>query len=209
VAATGTSQFELLDALTSAKEIDWPRVTMFHLDEYIGIPANHPASFRRYLRERFIDKVPLGSAVLINGEENPATECRRLNDLISRAPIDLLLCGIGENGHLAFNDPPANFTTARPFIVVSLDRACRRQQIGEGWFPSLAAVPERAISMSIRQIMAAQQIICVAPGRRKATPVRDCLEGDISPLRPSSILRSHPRCDLYLDRDSAALLHES
>lgn len=206
VAATGASQFGFLAALTTEPGIDWARVTMFHLDEYIGLPADHPASFRRYLRERLIEKVHPGEVVLLDGEADPEAECRRAGALIAAAPIDLAFVGIGENGHLAFNDPPADFEIEDPFIVVTLDEACRRQQLGEGWFASVEEVPTRAISMSIRQILRARTILCIAPERRKAATVRACLEEPISPLRPASILRTHPDVELYLDVASASLL---
>lgn len=206
VAATGASQFTFLAHLVAEPAIAWARVTMFHLDEYIGLPATHPASFRRYLHERLIDHVHPGACVLIDGEADPLLECRRLDELIQAAPIDVALVGIGENGHLAFNDPPADFETDEPYIVVDLDEACRRQQLGEGWFPALDDVPRRAISMSIRQIMAARKVFCIVPERRKAAAVRRCLEEEISPLCPASILRRHPDVELYLDAESAALL---
>jgi glucosamine-6-phosphate deaminase len=209
VAATGASQFSFLANLVAEPAIPWSRVTMFHLDEYIGLPVDHPASFRRYLRERLINKVHPGTSILIDGEADTADECERLGTLIAAAPVDIAFVGIGENGHLAFNDPPADFETEQPYIVVELDDACRRQQLGEGWFASLDAVPHRAISMSIRQIMRARMIVCTVPGARKAPAVRACLEEEISPLRPASILRLHPNVELYLDRDSAALLSPS
>jgi glucosamine-6-phosphate deaminase len=209
VLATGASQFAFLASLVAAPGIEWSAVTMFHLDEYIGLPVDHPASFRRYLRERFIDKAPLGGAVLIDGEAEPLAECRRVGMLITAAPIDLACVGIGENGHLAFNDPPADFQATEPFIVVELDDACRRQQLGEGWFAGLTDVPARAISMSIQQILRARAILCTVPERRKAEAVRACLVEEISPLRPASILRQHPDVALYLDTESAALLPKS
>ena len=209
ILATGTSQFHTLNTLIGSPEIDWSRVTMFHLDEYIGIPMTHPASFRKYLTERFITQVPaLNAAHLIDGENDPLAECRRLNELIRPVSIDVALVGIGENGHLAFNDPPADFDTDEPYILVDLDEACRQQQFGEGWFPSLEAVPKQAISMSIRQIMRSKQIICSVPDERKAIAVRDCLEKPISNLHPAGILREHPNCTLYLDRAAASLLNK-
>jgi glucosamine-6-phosphate deaminase len=207
ILATGTSQFHTLQALITYPGIDWSRITMFHLDEYIGIPITHPASFRKYLTERFITQVPaLNAAHLIDGENDPHTECRRLGDLIRTVTIDVALVGIGENGHLAFNDPPADFETEEPYIVVDLDEACRQQQFGEGWFPSFDAVPKQAISMSIRQIMKSKQIICSVPDERKAVAVRDCLQKPISNQHPAGILREHPNCSLYLDRAAASLL---
>ncbi len=207
IAATGASQFEFLDALTAMAGVDWARVEMFHLDEYVGLPDTHPASFRRYLRQRIVERVqPRVFHFLAGDAEDPAAECRRVGALLVRAPIDVAFVGIGENGHLAFNDPPADFETEEPYLVVELDEACRRQQLGEGWFASLDDVPRRAISMSIRQILKAREILCIVPDARKARAVRDCLEGEVSPLHPSSILQKHPRTTVYLDRDSAALL---
>lgn len=206
VLATGVSQFAFLAHLVEEPAIDWSRVTMFHLDEYIGLSSDHPASFRRYLRERFVDRVHPGAAVYIDGEADPGAECKRLASLITAAPVDAACVGIGENGHLAFNDPPADFETEEPFIVVELDDACRRQQVGEGWFRTVEDVPSRAITMSIRQIMRAGKIFVSAPEQRKAEAVRASLEGEVSPLHPASILQRHPNVELYLDRESASLL---
>jgi glucosamine-6-phosphate deaminase len=207
VAATGNSQVEFLKHLTAAPGIDWGRATMFHLDEYIGIPADHPASFRRYLRERLLDRVPVGTVHLVAGDTpNISAEVTRLNGLIAGAAVDAAFIGIGENGHVAFNDPPADFATEAPFIVVDLDEACRRQQVGEGWFPSLDAVPRRAVSMSVRQILRSARIVCTVPDARKAQAVKDTVEGEIGPMVPASILRTHADCRLFLDRAAAALL---
>lgn len=210
ILATGTSQFPILEELTNCKEINWNKVTMFHLDEYIGIPITHKASFRKYLMERFVDKVsPLKSYHLINGENNPYSECMRLNQLIQDIEIDLALVGIGENGHLAFNDPPADFNVIDPYIVVDLDEACRKQQWGEGWFKTMDDVPQKAISMSIRQIMQSKKIICSVPDERKADAVKNCLGDAISNIHPASILQSHPACTIYLDHASASKLKQS
>lgn len=209
VAATGASQFAFLSHLVVEPGIAWSRVVMFHLDEYIGLSADHPASFRRYLRERLIERVQPGASVLLDGEADPEAECRRVGALIREAPVDMAFVGIGENGHLAFNDPPADFDTDAAYIVVDLDEACRRQQLGEGWFAALEEVPRRAISMAVPQIMAAGRIFCIAPERRKAEAVRRCLTDEISPRCPASILRRHPNVELYLDTDSAALLPRS
>ena len=211
ILATGASQFEMLDALAASEDIDWGRVTGFHLDEYAGLPLSHPASFRRYLRERFLDKLPhpLRAFHFINGEGDCAEECRRLNDIIAGHSICVAFVGIGENGHLAFNDPPADFKTQTPYLVVDLDDACRRQQLGEGWFPTLEDVPKQAISMSIRQILKSEKIVCCAPDARKAEPVRATLEGPVTPLVPASALQQHPDTLMYLDAASAALLHHS
>lgn len=207
ILATGTSQFPVLDALTKDSSIDWGKVTMFHLDEYIGIPISHKASFRKYLMERFIEKVSrLKNYYLINGENDPVDECKRLNKLISDVPIDLAMVGIGENGHLAFNDPPADFETTDPYIIVELDDACRKQQWGEGWFETLEDVPTKAISMSIHQIMQSEMIICSVPDERKAFAVSNCLNGNISNHYPASILQNHPNCVVLLDQHSASRL---
>jgi glucosamine-6-phosphate deaminase len=173
----------------------------------VGLPDTHPASFRKYLRERIVDRVHPGTFHLIEGDApDPAAEAGRVGALIARQPIDVAFVGIGENGHLAFNDPPADFETTAPYLVVELDEDCRRQQLGEGWFPSLADVPRRAISMSIHQVMAARAIVCVVPDARKARAVRDCLEGEVTPRHPASILQRHPRATVYLDGPSASLL---
>lgn len=209
VVATGASQFEFLEALTTMPSIDWSRTTMFHLDEYIDIPENHPASFIKYLKERLINRVHPGAVHLIKGDtEDPESECERLNKIISTKEIDVSFIGIGENGHLAFNDPPADFNTEKPYIIVELDEACRKQQLGEGWFNSLKEVPHKAISMSIKQIMKSRNIICTVPDARKAQAVKDCREGDISPEHPASILRKHKEVFLFLDKDSAKLLEK-
>lgn len=206
ILATGTSQFETLNQLLS-EDIDWSKVNLFHLDEYLDIPITHPASFRKYLKERFIDKAgTLASYHLINGETDPYEECERLGKLITEHPIDVAMVGIGENGHLAFNDPPADFDTERPYLVVNLDEPCRMQQLNEGWFNSLEDVPHQAISMSVRQIMKSKHIICSVPDVRKAQAVRDCLENEINPMNPASILQDHPDCEIYLDTQSASLL---
>jgi glucosamine-6-phosphate deaminase len=208
ILATGASQFDMLAKLTAAKDIDWSEVTMFHLDEYIHLSETHPASFRKYLKERFISKVSaLKEVNLINGDQkDPEKECTRLNKLIGRHKVDVAFVGIGENGHLAFNDPPADFNTDMPYLVVDLDLQCRKQQLGEGWFPTIDDVPRQAISMSIRQIMKSERIICTVPDKRKAQAVKDCMEGKITNMQPASILQEHKACSVYLDRDSASLL---
>jgi len=206
IAATGASQFEFLDALTKPSGIDWSRVEMFHLDEYVGMSDQAPASFCRYLRERLIDKVGLKRYHLIDGTLAPEAAIGRVSAEIRKAPIDIAFVGVGENGHLAFNDPPADFDADEAYLVVNLDEACRRQQLGEGWFPTLDDVPSRAISMTIRQIMKSKQILCVVPDARKAKAVRACFSGEVSPMAPASILQRHPNATAYLDRESAALL---
>ena len=208
ILATGTSQFETLKQLTQ-EDVTWKQVTMFHLDEYIGLPESSPASFRKYLKERFIQKTDgLRQIHLINGEKNPAEECHRLSEIIQDTRIDIALLGIGENGHLGFNDPPADFETEEPFIVVNLDEKCRRQQLGEGWFQQIEDVPRQAITMSIRQIMKSAQIICSVPDSRKAQALKDCFENPVSNLFPASILQEHPHCICFLDELSSALLEK-
>jgi glucosamine-6-phosphate deaminase len=203
IVATGASQFEMFAALVK-EQIDWTKVTAFHLDEYIGLPEPHPASFRKYLRERFANLIPLRKFNYINGEDDPQKECKRLKKIIRKKPVDVAFVGIGENGHLAFNDPPADFETEEPYLIVNLDEACRRQQLGEGWFASLEDVPLQAISMSIRHIMKSKAIICSVPDKRKAEAVRRTLKEPVSPEVPASVLRNHDNAWLYLDKDSSS-----
>jgi glucosamine-6-phosphate deaminase len=207
IAATGSSQFEFLETLTSLPGIDWKRVEMFHLDEYINLPESHPASFRRYLRERLIERTGITSYFLLNGEKDPADVIRRTGEALQAESIDVAFVGVGENGHLAFNDPPADFETEEPYLVVTLDEACRRQQLGEGWFPTLADVPQSAISMSVRQILKSKKILCIVPDARKAKAVMACFEGEVSRLAPASILRTHADTTVYLDVHSAVFLN--
>lgn len=209
VAATGASQLDFLDTLTKSAGIDWSRVEMFHLDEYVGLPITHGASFRKYLLENLISKTGISNYHLLDGESNPDEVIRRVGKELLSAPIDVAFVGIGENGHLAFNDPPADFQTDEPYLIVELDEACRRQQVGEGWFANISEVPQRAISMSVRQILKAKEIVAVVPDARKAQAVKACMEGEISPAAPVSILRTHAATTLYLDRKSAALLKQS
>jgi glucosamine-6-phosphate deaminase len=206
VAATGASQIDFLEALTSTPGIDWSAVEMFHLDEYVGLPVRHRASFRRYLLDRLINKAGIGRYHLLNGEQDPLTVARDVGNALTGEPVDLAFVGIGENGHLAFNDPPADFTTEEPYLIVTLDAACRRQQVGEGWFSSIDEVPAQAISMSVWQILKSREIIAVVPDARKAAAVKACVEGPISPMAPASILQTHANTTLFLDHDSAALL---
>jgi glucosamine-6-phosphate deaminase len=206
ILATGASQFETLNTLIK-QDIDWSKVVMFHLDEYIDLPESSPASFRKYLRERFISKVPpLKAVYLIDGEVDPDAECERLNNIIKSHPIDVALVGIGENGHLAFNDPPADFDIETPFIIVTLDKECRQQQFNEGWFASIDEVPSQAISMSVKQICKSLHIVCSVPDNRKARAVKNSLEEKVNNLVPASILQLHQNCTFYLDRLSASLL---
>jgi glucosamine-6-phosphate deaminase len=209
IVATGASQFEMLESLVKEPDIAWDKVTGFHLDEYVGMPITHPASFRAYLWRRFVSKLPLPLAAFhyIDAESSPQAACDRLGRLIKRHPIDVAFVGIGENGHLAFNDPPADFKTRKPYLVVKLDADCRKQQLGEGWFPSLRAVPTQAVSMSVQQIMLSRAIICSVPDARKAQAVKHCVQGPITPDAPASILQKHPRCTVHLDKPSASLLN--
>jgi glucosamine-6-phosphate deaminase len=205
VAATGTSQMAFLDHLTR-EDVDWSNVEVFHLDEYVGLPEDHPASFRKYLRERLIQPAGIARFHPIDGSGDAAGVCEALGRELAARPIDVALVGIGENGHLAFNDPPADFETDRSYIVVRLDDACRRQQVGEGWFRGVDEVPERAITMSIRQILNARAIVAVVPESRKAAAVQRCLEGEVSPMAPASILQTHADTTVFLDAAAAALL---
>lgn len=208
ILATGASQFHTIQTLVNYDIIDWSKVTVFHLDEYIGIDENHPASFVLYLKKRFLEKVGKVKAFhFIDGTiKNPKDECKRLNELINALNIHVALVGIGENGHLAFNDPPADFDIEDPYIVADLDEKCRMQQVGEGWFSGLEDVPAQAISMTIKQIMKSKNIICSVPDERKAQAVKDCVIGDVSNLHPASILQQHKDCIIYLDKGSASLI---
>src|SRR5579864_2144451 len=206
VLATGAAAFDFLEFLSHEPGIDWSKVEAFHLDEYIGLPITHPASFRKILQERIVQKAGIGKFHPLDGEHDAEAVVEQVSKEIASAPIDVAFVGIGENGHLAFNDPPADFETEKPYIIVNLDEACRRQQIGEGWFHTLADVPRRAISMTIYQILRANEILCVVPDARKADAVAKCLQSEITPLAPASILRTHPNTFLYLDADSSAQL---
>lgn len=207
IVATGASQFETLAALITEPDIDWTRVTGFHLDEYLGLDDQHPASFRRYLRERFVSQVPLQAFHYVDGSSpDPRGVCDQLGERIGKHPIDVAFVGIGENGHLAFNDPPADFETETPYLVVELDEACRQQQAGEGWFATLDDVPKQAISMSCQQVLKTKKIICSVPDQRKAVAVRNSVEGPLTPEVPASILQSHDDTILFLDQASASEL---
>jgi glucosamine-6-phosphate deaminase len=207
VAATAASQREFLDALTQAPDIDWKKVEAFHLDEYIGLPITHPGSFRKMLMEQLVSKTGITSYHLLDGDTaDPRAVVRKVGQQLASLPIDIAFLGIGENGHIAFNDPPADFDVEDPYIIVELDEACRQQQVGEAWFSDISQVPKNAISMSARQILKAREILAVVPDKRKAGAVKACFEGEISPMAPASILRQHPNATVYMDRDSASLL---
>ena len=206
VAATAASQVEFLECLASAPHIDWRLVEAFHLDEYIGLPISHPGSFRKMFLEQLVMKTGIINYHLLDGDADAPTVVRRASQAIASAPVDIMFIGIGENAHLAFNDPPADFETEEPYLIVTLDEACRRQQVGEAWFADISQVPKQAISMSVRQILKAKELLAVVPDSRKAQAVKACVEGEISPMAPASILRTHPNTTLYLDTNSAALL---
>jgi glucosamine-6-phosphate deaminase len=207
VAATAASQIEFLDALTKIGDIDWNKVEVFHLDEYIGLPITHPGSFRKMLLELLVRRTGITRYHLLDGDaEDPKAIARQIGKELASALIDIAFLGIGENGHIAFNDPPADFKTEEPYIVVDLDEACRQQQVGEAWFANISQVPKQALSMSVRQILKAKEILAVVPDIRKARAVRDCFESEISPMAPASILRTHPNATIYLDKNSASML---
>src|SRR5216110_971735 len=206
IAATAASQFEFLDALTKMPGIDWQKVEVFHLDEYIGLPITHPGSFRKMLLDHLIKKTGIAKYHLLDGDADPAEVVRRVGKELTSAPIDVAFVGIGENGHLAFNDPPADFQTEEPYLIVDLDEACRQQQVGEAWFSDISQVPKQALSMTVRQIMKAKEILVVVPDARKAQAVRSCFEGESTPMAPASILRKHANTTVFLDKLSSALL---
>ncbi len=209
IVATGASQFTMLSALAKEADIDWGKVTLFHLDEYVGLPETHPASFRKYIKERFVAKLPhaLKAAYYVNGSApDPHKTCAELGKIIAKHPIDVCFIGIGENGHIAFNDPPADFDTEDAYLVVKLDEVCRKQQLGEGWFPTMADVPTQAISMSVRQIMKSRTIVNTVPDARKAYAMKITVEGELSPMHPASVIRLHPDCITFCDKAAAKSL---
>jgi glucosamine-6-phosphate deaminase len=203
VAATAASQLEFQRALVGASGVDWPSLELFQLDEYIGLPAEHPASFRRMLRENLIDPLSLAKFHLIEGT-TPEAARARISAAVGTRPLDLAVLGIGENAHLAFNDPPADFETTDPYIIVALDDACRKQQVGEGWFATLEDVPSTAVTMSIRQMLSAREIVVVVPDERKAAAVQASLVSPVDPMVPASILRTHDHVTIFLDEAAAS-----
>lgn len=211
IVATGASQFEMLEALVAVPGVDWQKVTAFHLDEYVGLPISHPASFRLYLWQRFVSRLPMpiGAFHYLDAETDAGETIRRMSREIVKHAIDVAFIGIGENAHIAFNDPPADFDTNDPYILVTLDEACRRQQVGEGWFPTMKDVPTHAISMSVRHVLKSAAIVCTVPDERKAIAVRDSLQGSVTPDVPASILQRHGNTTIYLDRPAAGLLNQS
>jgi glucosamine-6-phosphate deaminase len=205
ILATGASQFDTIKALIESN-IDWSKVEMFHLDEYIGLPESHPASFRKYLKERFLNKVNLKQAYMVDGENDPEKVIEYLTSEIRKEPIDLGLIGIGENAHIAFNDPPADFDTKEAYICVVLDDACKQQQVREGWFPTVDDVPKRAISMTVHQIMQCRHIVSCVPYSVKAKAIKDTIENKLTNMVPATMLKEHSDIVLYLDKDSASLI---
>ncbi len=205
VLSTGASQFDTLKALVEA-DVDWSRVEMFHLDEYINLPETHPASFRKYLRERFTGLVNLKSVNFVNGEGDIRKNITELTRELRKEPIDLGLIGIGENGHIAFNDPPADFDTRDAYIVVNLDEDCKKQQVGEGWFPTVVDVPKQAISMSVYQIMQCNVIVSCVPHKVKAKAVKLTMDNDLTNMIPATMLKTHKDFHLFLDNNSSSLL---
>ncbi len=207
IAATAASQLEFLSALTQAPGIDWTKVEAFHLDEYIGLPITHPGSFRKMLLEQLVNETGIERYHLLDGDAaDPNAVAREVGKQLAAAPIDIAFLGIGENGHIAFNDPPADFETEEPYIIVNLDEACRQQQVGEAWFANISQVPTQALSMSAKQILKAREILAVVPDKRKAQAIKACFEGEISPMAPASILRRHSNATVYVDPNSASLL---
>ncbi len=208
ILATGNSQIRFLKELVALGGVDWSKVTLFHMDEYLGVPADHPACFRRYMKERVASLVHPRAFHYLGGDADlPLDECARYTALLKAQPIDLCCLGVGENGHIAFNDPPvARFDDAHWVKLVKLDDACKMQQVKEGHFPSLEAVPPYAFTLTIPALCSAKKMICLAPEKRKALPIKAALQGPVSTACPASYLRTQPQCDLLLDTDSASLL---
>ncbi len=203
VLSTGASQFDTLKHLVN-EDVDWSKVEMFHLDEYINLPETHPASFRKYLKERFVNIVHPGKVFFVNGEGDVEDNIRKLSEEITKEPIHLGLIGIGENTHIAFNDPPANFDTTDPYIIVNLDDDCKKQQVREGWFPTIDDVPKQAISMSVHQIMQCEVILSCVPYKVKAEAIKKTLENDVTNMIPATKLKEHKNVYIYVDEDSAS-----
>ena len=205
--STGASQFTTFEALIADQSIDWTKVTMYHLDEYVALPERHIASFRRYLKERFVSRVPLARAVFVDGEGDVAANIAALEEEFSRIEIDVGAIGVGENAHIAFNDPPANFDVQSAYHVVKLSDTCKQQQVNEGWFATLADVPVEAISMTPAQIMKCRRIVSAVPGPRKAKAIHAMLTAEeTTPEVPATLLKEHPHAELFLDVDSAAMV---
>lgn len=201
ILSTGASQFETLEALVK-EDIDWSKVEMFHLDEYVNLPETHPASFRKYLKERFINIVHPKKAFLVDGD-HPEEAIRSLTEEICKAPIDVALIGVGENAHIAFNDPPADFDTKESYFIVNLDEKCRMQQVGEGWFAGMEDVPKQAISMTPYRIMQSKTIVSAVPHAVKANAIKLMMENDTTNMVPATLLKTHPDMYLFVDANSA------
>ena len=206
--STGASQFDTLKALVK-ENVDWSKVEMFHLDEYVNLPPTHPASFCRYLKERFTSQVKLKATYFVKGEGDLDKHIKELSNQIRKEPIDLALVGIGENAHIAFNDPPADFETTEAYIVVNLDEKCKKQQVREGWFPTAADVPKQAISITVHQIMQSKVIVSAVPYLAKANAVKLTLENEITNTIPATKLKEHPDTTLFLDEESASLVSKN
>jgi glucosamine-6-phosphate deaminase len=202
--STGASQFDTLKAL-AVEKVNWSKVEIFHLDEYVGLSDTHPASFRKYLKDRFINVLGLKNYHLIKTEGDLEKNIQAITGEIRKEPIDLALIGIGENAHIAFNDPPADFETKEAYIVVNLNEKCKKQQVNEGWFATIADVPETAVSMTVYQIMQSKAIISCVPYKAKAEAVKFTLEREIQNLYPATILKKHNNVVLFLDEESASL----
>ncbi|HWP51065.1 MAG TPA: 6-phosphogluconolactonase [Clostridia bacterium] len=207
VLSTGASQFETISALIK-QNVNWSKVEMFHLDEYVNLPESHPASFRKYLKERFASQVTLKNAFFVNGEGDVALHIAQLTEELRKKPVDVGLIGIGENAHIAFNDPPADFETDEAYMVVNLDNKCKKQQVGEGWFETINDVPKQAITMTVNQILSCKTIISCVPHTVKAQAVKDTLTLAVTPLVPATVLKTHPNWHLFIDNDSAAELFQ-
>ena len=205
VLSTGASQFDMFEALVE-EDVDWSKVDMFHLDEYIALPITHKASFRKYLQERFVDRVSLRSVNYVDTEGDINNAIAAISEKLTEKPVDIGLIGIGENGHIAFNDPPADFGTEACYIVVDLDDNCKRQQVREGWFPTPDDVPKQAVSMTVHRIMMCRSVISVVPHEVKAKAVAATLSTPVCPEVPATMLKMHPDWSLYLDKNSASLI---
>lgn len=205
VLSTGASQLTTLEPLIT-KDVDWSKVTMFHLDEYVDLPETHPASFRKYLKERLINKVDLKAAYLVDGTEESIAD---LTEELRRKPIDVGLIGIGENGHIAFNDPPADLETKEAYIIVNLNDTCKKQQVGEGWFATVDDVPKQAVSMTVYQILQCEKIVSCVPYAVKADAIKWTLENDATNMIPATMLKGHKDVVIYADEDSFSKVDEN
>jgi glucosamine-6-phosphate deaminase len=205
ILAAAPSQSEMLTALACESDIDWHRVTAFHMDEYIDLPEDAPQRFGTWLERAFFDHVPLAKVHLIKPDTDAEATCRAYASLLAEAPIDVVLLGVGTNGHLAFNDPPADLKDPLPVKVVELDQMCREQQILDGCFDKLDDVPKRAITLTVPTLLGGRELFCCVPGRHKSAAVQAMLESPISGVCPATALRTHPRCTVYLDYESNSL----